>query len=74
MFTTSLLDYEAADVSLYFTATVYGYIPQVINEELINDDGTFSDEVFAYVSNMLNENGVTIKGSNKHYVVMAKFN
>lgn len=70
-FITSLLDYE--EFMIYVSATVYGYFNPTINPDLTTEYGTFTDEAFAYVANLLKESGITIKGSNTHYVNKVQF-
>ena len=76
-FTTSLLDFEYTDNEVHVSGTIYGWIsPSAAGtyDVVIDEDyGVFTDEVFAAVTSKLAESGITIKGSNKHYVDKVKF-
>ena len=65
-FNKSLLDYDGENC--YFSGTVYGYLNNDISGGNGNDSNAFTDEAFAYISEQLSNSGITIKGSNKHYV------
>lgn len=65
-FNKSLLDYDGENC--YFSGTVYGYLNNDISGGFGNDSNAFTDDAFAYISEQLSNSGITIKGSNKHYL------